>query len=149
MIKDKLHQKIITHTKTLHDWFIEKSKDLFFPFYSSFDLRDSGLKIVPIDSNLFPAGFNNICAVDQENIPETMQSYLNQHHSQVKNIILLTEEHTHNLYYWDNISSIKEMLEKDQFYNVTLCVPEKKINKLWRSQVLLEKNFSYNLFLKT
>lgn len=28
--------------------------------YSSVDIRHSGLKLAPVDTNLFPAGFNNI-----------------------------------------------------------------------------------------
>jgi len=127
MIKNQLHQKIISHKKTLKEWFLEKSKDLFFPFYSSFDLRDSGLKIVPIDSNLFPAGFNNICEVDRESIPESMNHYLKKHYPKVQNISLLTEEHTHNFYYWDNVSCIKEMLEKAHSYQINVCVPGKRI----------------------
>ena len=30
------------------------------PFYSSCDLRNSGFKLAPVDTNLFPGGFNNL-----------------------------------------------------------------------------------------
>src|ERR1035437_4255375 len=30
------------------------------PFYSSVDLRNSGFQLAPVDTNLFPAGFNNL-----------------------------------------------------------------------------------------
>ncbi len=29
-------------------------------FYTSVDLRHSGTKLAPVDTNLFPAGFNNL-----------------------------------------------------------------------------------------
>ena len=30
------------------------------PFYCSVDLRNAGYKLAPVDTNLFPAGFNNL-----------------------------------------------------------------------------------------
>ena len=30
------------------------------PFYGSVDLRNAGFKLAPVDTNLFPAGFNNL-----------------------------------------------------------------------------------------
>ena len=30
------------------------------PFYCSVDLRNSGFKLAPVDTNLFPGGFNNL-----------------------------------------------------------------------------------------
>src|SRR5215212_8886673 len=30
------------------------------PFYASVDLRNSGFKLAPVDTNLFPGGFNNL-----------------------------------------------------------------------------------------
>ena len=30
------------------------------PIYGSFDIRDAGWKAVVVDSNAFPAGFNNL-----------------------------------------------------------------------------------------
>ena len=30
------------------------------PFYTSVDLRNAGFKLAPVDTNLFPGGFNNL-----------------------------------------------------------------------------------------
>lgn len=46
--------------KSINNWFEAKFNGLTSPFYSSIDLRNSGYKIVPVDANLFPAGFNNL-----------------------------------------------------------------------------------------
>ena len=108
MIKDILHQKILSQKSKVMDWFKRKSSGIFFPFYSSFDLRDSGSKIVPVDANIFPAGFNNLCEVDQENIPPILNQYLGQHYGKITKVILLTEEHEKNIYYWDNVSVLKK-----------------------------------------
>ena len=130
MIKEHLHQQIIKHLDPIRDWFQEKTKSLSFPFYSSFDIRDSFEKISPVDANLFPAGFNNICEVDKENASAICADYLKKYYPQFpKTIILLTEEHTNNPFYWDNIYSLKYLLEQGGVSSVCICVPGKNITE--------------------
>ena len=124
MIKNTLHQKIISHKTAVIEWFQNKSKNLFFPFYSSMDIRDSGLKIVPVDANIFPAGFNNICEIDRESIPDTARDYIQKNYKKTDKIILLTEEHTKNTYYWDNVWTLKEILTPS-CRTLKISVPEK------------------------
>lgn len=129
MIKDILHQKIVKNYNIVQDWFDQKSKSLKFPFYSSFDLRDSSVKITPVDANLFPAGFNNICEVDKQSTIQLCKSYLSTYFPNVKNIILLTEEHTNNPFYWDNIYTLKNLIKKSGISTVFVCVPGKNIKE--------------------
>ncbi len=111
MIQDHIHEQIVKHCTQVSDWFEKKSQDLKFPVYASFDVRDSGAKVAPVDANIFPAGFNNICPTDKEHAPERMKAYLDQHYSHLgKRVVLLAEEHTQNAYYWENISSIRAIL---------------------------------------
>lgn len=106
-----LHRKIVDNCSTVQDWFLAKHKNLAFPFYSSFDLRDAGFKIVPVDANIFPAGMNNICQVDRDNAVDVAKEFLDSHYSSdTRKILLLTEEHTQNPYYWDNVAALQKML---------------------------------------
>ena len=66
MIQDLIHKKIVENCEAVETWFSEKRKGLAFPVYSSYDIRDSGHKIAPVDANIFPAGFNNICQQDKD-----------------------------------------------------------------------------------
>lgn len=118
-----LHNKICENFKSLSEWYQKKGDDLAFPIYSSFDIRDSGEKIAPVDANIFPAGFNNICDVDKENTIELLSAYLKKHYPQVSNnIVLLTEEHTQNAYYWENVYTIKSLIEKTG-YKCQVAIP--------------------------
>jgi glutamate--cysteine ligase len=112
MIHQLLHGKIVEKCDLVQDWFHGKSKNLAFPFYSSFDLRDAGWKVGPVDANIFPAGFNNICEVDRESSIELAKVFLDSHYSpQTQKIVLLTEEHTGNPYYWDNVLALQRIIE--------------------------------------
>ena len=65
-----------------------------------------------MDANVFPAGFNNICQQDKEASVEVAKNYLDQHYPNNSKLIgLVTEEHTKNAYYWENVLAIKELLE--------------------------------------
>ncbi len=113
MDQSQIHHKIVHRLDVITNWFQQQQKGLKFPFYSSFDLRDSGFKVVPVDANIFPAGFNNICRADRDSSVELVREYLARHYPEKsQKIVLLTEEHTNNPYYWDNVSTIKFLLEK-------------------------------------
>lgn len=107
----------------MDEWFKKKSSGLNFPFYSSFDIRDSGIMVAPVDANIFPAGFNNICQVDQENAVELVKGYLKLHYgSEIKKIALLAEEHTNNLFYWNNVETLYSLLMQSAC-DVKIAVP--------------------------
>ncbi len=106
-MKQVIHQKIVANISRICDWFSKNRQGIIFPIYSSFDIRDSGMKIANVDANIFPAGFNNICDVDREKSIELADKYLKANYSnQINKIVLLTEEHTQNPYYWENISAL-------------------------------------------
>ena len=123
MIQELIHHQICNNVRALESWYEASCADLAFPVYSSFDIRDSGHKICPVDANIFPAGFNNICDVDKENSVKLMGDYLRTHYPQYhKPIILLAEEHTHNAYYWENIFTIKQLVEAAGF-QIKIAIP--------------------------
>jgi len=111
VIQDLIHRQIVQHRGAVSDWFSSQSRGLYFPFYSSFDIRDSSFKVAPVDANVFPAGFNNICATDQETAVEIVAKYFRDHYPDCHKIVLLTEEHTQNPYYWDNIKTLRDLIE--------------------------------------
>lgn len=112
MIREKIHKNICNQASLLTDWYCEKLAQLQFPIYSSYDIRDSGYKVSNVDANIFPAGFNNICQIDKESLPTLFSNYLATHYGpQLEKILLVTEEHTANPYYLENVVTIKGLLE--------------------------------------
>ncbi len=121
-IQSKIHQKIVENCDQVCDWFDKKSKGLAFPIYASFDVRDSGDKVVPVDANIFPAGFNNICPADKSGAEEILKKYIDDHYPEARQVALLTEEHTTNGYYWENVSAIVQLL-KEAGRSPKICIP--------------------------
>ncbi|MFP5518806.1 MAG: glutamate--cysteine ligase [Bdellovibrionia bacterium] len=107
-----LHKKSIENYDKICEWFSQKTATLSLPIYSSYDIRDSGYKVSNVDANIYPAGFNNICPADKETTVELFENYFKKHYSMsTQNILLVTEEHTSNAYYWDNVHAIKSLIE--------------------------------------
>ncbi len=120
------HKKIVESLSRAEAWFQDRLAGKTLPFYSSFDIRDSSFKAACVDANLFPAGFNNICDIDQQRASSLMSDYLKAHYPSAKKILLLAEEHTKNPYYWDNIFVIKSLIERGG-YEARVCSPGEKI----------------------
>ncbi|MBN8540550.1 MAG: glutamate--cysteine ligase [Deltaproteobacteria bacterium] len=114
--KVELHAAIVKSLGPLRDWFGAQRGAVDIPFYSSYDIRDSGFKVANVDANIYPAGFNNICPTDRESAPPLVRYYIDRHYhsavggSPVKKLMLITEEHTNNPYYWDNVFTLREIL---------------------------------------
>lgn len=112
MIRKAIHENICNQSGEIANWFCEKTKNLKYPIYSSYDIRDAGFKISNVDANIYPAGFNNICPTDRETSIALMERYISSHYGNATNkILLVTEEHTNNPYYWENVLAIRTILE--------------------------------------
>lgn len=112
MSQATIHQSIIERSDQVCEWYRRVSSEVAVPVYSSYDVRDAGYKISTVDANIYPAGFNNICPADKETSIELMRSYVTGHYgAEIKRIVLVTEEHTQNPFYWDNVGTLRDLLE--------------------------------------
>jgi len=124
-MKNRIHEKICARFDTLVDWYASHTGSTYVPIYSSYDIRDGGFKLGNVDGNIFPAGFNNICQTDKESAPEVFASYMEARQPNVKKILLLTEDHLKNLYYWENVHAIRSILMEAGFeIQVGMLSPE-------------------------
>ena len=91
-------------------WFRNQWVENTLPFYTSVDLRNAGFKLAPVDTNLFPGGFNNLN-------PEFLPLCVHAAMSAVQKIcpdkqrfLLIPENHTRNLFYLTNVAAIQKIL---------------------------------------
>jgi glutamate--cysteine ligase len=103
--------KINKHQCDIADFFNQKFNNKFLNFYNSVDLRHCGYKIASVDTNCFPAGFNNLDNSDIEIAKKYVQDFFKQNFSKpISKIILIPENHTRNLKYLENIARLQEIL---------------------------------------
>lgn len=75
------------------------------PFYSSVDVRHAGFKIAPVDTNLFPAGFNQLSVAARSRAAQRMRARLARY-GNMQRILLIPENHTRNTGYIDNLTAL-------------------------------------------
>lgn len=110
-ITDILLQKINDNATVIENWFETKFKQTPELFYNSTDLRHNGFKIAPIDTNCFPAGFNNLNAFSCDHAQEIAKAFLCKYFPKAEKILIIPENHTRNLRYLKNVSSLQRILD--------------------------------------
>lgn len=78
--------------------------------YGSVDLRHSGTKIAPVDTNLYPGGFNNLSKAAAKRASGAVKAYVQHHQPDVKSLLIVPESHTRNLAYLENVACLRDIL---------------------------------------
>jgi glutamate--cysteine ligase len=105
-----LEQRILTAQPTIEHWFRTQWQEHTPPFYTSVDLRNSGFKLAPVDTNLFPGGFNNL---NPDFIPlcvHAVQSAVEKICPEARGVLLIPENHTRNQFYLQNVAQLAQIL---------------------------------------
>lgn len=106
---------IIQNMTTIEAWFRKQWMKTPAPITSSVDLRNSGFKLAPVDTNLFPAGFNNL---NDDFLPlciQAVQSTLAFRSPGCVKILIIPELHTRNKFYAKSLSKFKSIFEQAGF----------------------------------
>ena len=99
----------------IHQWLASHETTKELPLYSSVDIRDAGFKIAVIDTNLFPAGFNNLCEHGIEDSIQFIRKAILARVAGCKDILIVAEEHTRNTWYLENIRILQQIIEQAGF----------------------------------
>src|SRR3989338_694744 len=94
----------------IETWFRQQFNETSPPFYASVDLRNAGFKMAPVDTNLYPAGFNNLNLNLMPLLIHATASTLSHYISYCNRLLLIPENHTRNPYYWENITVLYDIL---------------------------------------
>ena len=108
----KLEKYIVNHSCDIEQWFRSQWQNHQAPFYASVDLRNAGFKLAPVDTNLFPGGFNNLC---ETFVPLSIQAAsvaIEKFCPDAKKILIIPENHTRNTFYLKNLYSLHNILSK-------------------------------------
>lgn len=94
------------HQEAIDAWFEHTFRHTPALFYTSVDIRHSGFKVVPVDTNVFPAGFNNLSERGRERAIDAAAAFLSRYYPDTARILIVPENHTRNTFYLDNVAAI-------------------------------------------
>ncbi|SHL87506.1 glutamate--cysteine ligase [Nitrosospira sp. Nsp11] len=101
---------IINAMPTIEHWLSNEWQRQAVPFYCSVDLRNSGFKLAPVDTNLFPGGFNNL---NPEFLPlcvQAMMAAVEKICTGARSVLLVPENHTRNIFYLQNLGVLQAIM---------------------------------------
>ena len=106
---NELEQRILESTPVIERWFRLEWMEHTPPFYTSVDVRNAGFKLAPVDTNLFPGGWNNLTP---EMLPLAVQAAMAAIEKicpEAKNLLLIPEKHTRNTFYMTNVARLVQI----------------------------------------
>jgi glutamate--cysteine ligase len=125
---NELEQRILESLPAIERWFRLEWMEHTPPFYTSVDLRNAGFKLAPVDTNLFPGGFNNLTT---EMLPLSVQAAMAAIEKicpEAKNLLLIPERHPRNSFYLMNVARLMEIFHQAGL-NVRLGTLDESIRK--------------------
>ena len=103
---NELEQRILDSMPAIERWFRLEWMEHTPPFYSSVDIRNAGFKLAPVDTNLFPGGWNNLTL---EMLPLAVQAAMAAIEKicpEARNLLIIPENHTRNTFYLANLAQL-------------------------------------------
>ena len=103
---NELEQRILESLPAIERWFRLEWMEHTPPFYTSVDLRNAGFKLAPVDTNLYPGGFNNLTP---EMLPQAVQAAMAAIEKicpEAKNLLLIPENQTGSPFYLNNLQRL-------------------------------------------
>jgi len=107
-----LEKRVIDAQPAIEHWFRTQWQEHATPFYTSVDLRNSGFKLAPVDTNLFPGGFNNLNPAFLPLAVQAAQVTVEKMCASAQRFLIIPENHTRNLFYLQNVAALAEIIRK-------------------------------------
>jgi glutamate--cysteine ligase len=107
----QLESHLLANQAKVESWFRQQWLLTAAPFYASVDLRNAGFKLAPVDTNLFPAGFNNLNKAFMPLCIQAAQSAVERACPKAQSVLIVAENHTRNLFYLESLETLRQIFE--------------------------------------
>ena len=121
----EIEKRVLDAMPAIEHWFRSQWKENTVPFYCSVDLRNSGFKLAPVDTNLFPGGFNNLNPHFLPLCVLAAQAAVEKICPDAQRFLLIPENHTRNMFYLQNVAALRYILRQAGLHvRIGTLIPE-------------------------
>ncbi len=106
---NELEQRVLDSMPAIERWFRLEWMEHTPPFYSSVDIRNAGFKLAPVDTNLFPAAWNNLTAPMLPLAVQATMAAIEKICPEARNLLLIPENHANNTFYLSNVAQLRRI----------------------------------------
>lgn len=106
---NELEQRILDSMPAIERWFRLEWMEHTPPIYTSVDIRNAGFKLAPVDTNLFPGGWNNLTTAMLPLAVQAAQAAIEKICPEARNLLIVPENHTRNTFYLTNVLQLQRI----------------------------------------
>ena len=106
---NELEQRVLDSMPAIERWFRLEWMEHTPPFYTSVDIRNAGFKLAPVDTNLYPGGWNNL---SPEMLPLAVQAAMAAIEKicpEARNLLVIPENGNHSSFYLANLVQLRRI----------------------------------------
>lgn len=108
---NELEQRILESLPAIERWFRLEWMEHTPPFYTSVDVRNAGFKLAPVDTNLFPSGFDHLTPGMLPLAVQAAMAAIEKICPEAKNLLLIPERQTRDGAYLTNVQRLVQIFE--------------------------------------
>ena len=109
---NELEQRVLDSTPAIERWFRLEWMEHTPPFYCAVDIRNAGFKLAPVDTALFPGGWNNLTP---EMLPLAVQAAMAAIEKicpEARNLLVVPSGQTRSTFYLANVLQLKRIFHQ-------------------------------------
>jgi glutamate--cysteine ligase len=108
---NELEQRILESTPVIERWFRLEWMEHTPPFYSAVDIRNAGFKLAPVDTDLFPSGWNHLTPEMMPLAVQAAMAAIEKICPEARNL-LLVPENTQDSFYLSNLVQLQRIFHQ-------------------------------------
>ena len=106
---NELEQRVLDSMPAIERWFRLEWMEHTPPFYSSVDIRNAGFKLAPVDTNLYPGGWNNLTPAMLPLAVQAAMAAIEKICPEARNLLIIPENRTQSTFYLSNVAQLQRI----------------------------------------
>ncbi len=106
---NEFEQRVLDAMPAIERWFRLEWMEHTPPFYSSVDIRNAGFKLAPVDTNLFPTGWQNLAPAMVPLAVQAAMAAIEKICPEARNLLLIPENETNCTFYLSNVARLQHI----------------------------------------
>jgi glutamate--cysteine ligase len=106
---NELEQRILDSMPAIERWFRLEWMEHTPPFYSSVDVRNAGFKLAPVDTNLYPGGWNNLTPSMLPLAVQAAMAAIEKICPEARNLLIVPENSVRSTFYLSNLAQLRRI----------------------------------------
>jgi glutamate--cysteine ligase len=106
---NELEQRVLDSMPAIERWFRLEWMEHTPPFYCSVDVRNAGFKLAPVDTDLYPRGWNNLTPAMLPLAVQAAMAAIEKICPEARNLLIIPENDVRSTFYLSNLAQLRRV----------------------------------------